>query len=291
LVVKNGWFRDKFGRLVFMDVQGILFGVVLNLAAGTLALYSQALEESGAVIAVILGLLVFLAGGWEWFLVLMSFFALASVASAYKEKEKESVAKEFEKGATRDYLQVLANGFIATLFAFAYSGSRNPLAFVGFAAAIATVAGDTIATEFGVLGKSPILVTTGKRVEKGTSGAVSAFGTIALAGASAAIAVLSLFISGGVGKFGSIVFFSSVFLGGVAGGFADSFFGATIQRSYHCPKCRKETERKVHSCGTKCSKTRGFEFVNNDIVNLLASIAGSVIGLLIYSLGSGQALI
>ena len=38
-------------------------------------------------------------------------------------------------------------------------------------------------------------------------------------------------------------------IAGLGGALFDSVLGATVQATYYCDACRKETERPVHSCG------------------------------------------
>jgi uncharacterized membrane protein len=57
------------------------------------------------------------------------------------------------------------------------------------------------------------------------------------------------------------------------GSFFDSLLGATYQAIYYCPQCKKETERyPLHTCGTKTKLTRGLPWLDNDLVNFLASV-------------------
>jgi uncharacterized protein (TIGR00297 family) len=65
----------------------------------------------------------------------------------------------------------------------------------GFVAALAAANADTWATELGVLSrKEPRLLTTGQKVEKGTSGAVSGYGILAAVAGAAAIGLLALVV-------------------------------------------------------------------------------------------------
>lgn len=112
-------------------------------------------------------------------------------------------------------------------------------------------------------------------VEPGTSGGVSPYGLAAsLAGATTIGLAGALFSLDN--KPWSL--WSAVTLGGVCGSLCDSLLGASIQAIYHCPKCDKETERHPHhSCGTATTQKRGWRWLNNDMVNFLASVVGGMI--------------
>jgi hypothetical protein len=50
-----------------------------------------------------------------------------------------------------------------------------------------------------------------------------------------------------------------------------------VQRIYRCPTCQVETERRVHRCGTTTEPLRGWPWMTNDTVNLVASLAGAAL--------------
>src|SRR5437899_2819727 len=64
--------------------------------------------------------------------------------------------------------------------------------------------------------------------------------------------------------------------GGLVGSVADSFYGATIQRKGFCVVCGKPVENLTHCGGEPTRRTRGFPFVENNIVNLLGSVTGAL---------------
>jgi uncharacterized protein (TIGR00297 family) len=94
-------------------------------------------------------------------------------------------------------------------------------------AALAEAAGDTVSSEIGqVLGGRPFLVTSFRRVDPGTDGAISIAGTLAGILAAAAIAA-----SGAWALRGDARMFLVSLAGGVFGLFFDSLLGATLERA------------------------------------------------------------
>jgi uncharacterized membrane protein len=115
------------------------------------------------------------------------------------------------------------------------------------------------------------LITNGRPVEVGTSGGVSWLGT--------AVSLLGgLFIGLAAGLMDSYYSIGNMAvlgaLGGLVGSLFDSLLGATVQRIYYCDVCQKDTERRIHKCGQETRPLRGWAWLNNDLVNLLASLAG-----------------
>jgi uncharacterized membrane protein len=141
-----------------------------------------------------------------------------------------------------------------------------------------------LATEIGVLSKESYLITNLKKVEKGVSGAISKLGVMAGFLGALAIGILAWILS----NYFSAPKIEPAFLiviptvTGLTGALLDSFLGATMQVMYWCPKCKKQTERELHKCGTKTKYYKGARFINNDTVNLVSTIAGGLIGAGLY---------
>ena len=67
--------------------------------------------------------------------------------------------------------------------------------------------------------------------------------------------------------------------GGVAGSLADSLIGATVQGRRRCDACGTMTERNVHDCGRPTLPAGGLSWVDNDLVNMAATLVGALVTL------------
>jgi uncharacterized protein (TIGR00297 family) len=273
----------------------------LGAASGIAALarWRRALTVDGMVAATMLGTVVFGRGGWSAAAALNTFFASSSVLSRVGQgrRGRPGVLAQ-AKGAERDAWQVLANGGAAALALL----GPEPVASGAFLGAVATAAADTWATELGLLaGQSPRLVTSLRRVPAGTSGGVTVAGLLASAAGGATVGCAALvtprrgdargvdwYVGGarggdasgvgwkvGVGTLGwSLV--------GVVGALVDSLLGATLQARYWCAECQAPTEHATHArCGLPATLVGGQRWVTNDVVNVLATTTGALLGALL----------
>ena len=249
-------------------------GFVLATIVAYFAYRAHSLNQSGAMAATIVGTVVFGLGGWQWAMLLLIFFITSSGLSRLFKKRKQGLDEKFSKGNERDAGQVFGNGGLATAFVLVHVlYPESTIGWVGFAASLAAVNADTWATELGVLNPTrPRFITDlRKRVEKGTSGGVSLFGTFASLLAATAIALpAAVFVN-------DWSLFFPIMLAGLAGSLFDSFLGATVQAMYYCPTDKKETEKHpLHTCGTETVHIRGWKWLNNDWVNFACSAFGVV---------------
>ncbi len=276
----------------------LLLGFNLAIIIAALAYTFGALTLAGAVAASVLGFIVFGLGGLDWAIVMLLFFFSSSILSRVAKKRKAQLEEKFSKGARRDAWQVLANGGIAGAMVLAHAFfPASPWPWVGFSASLAAANADTWATELGVLGPSlPRLITTGKPVERGTSGGLSLAGTLAgMAGALlVGLAAAFLFPGSAVINLTGVPNQEPVFsltaarmflfaLAGIIGSLVDSLLGATVQAIFVCPDCKKETERyPYHSCGAPTLRVRGLPWLTNDWVNLACTLSGAILALVIF---------
>jgi uncharacterized membrane protein len=141
-----------------------------------------------------------------------------------------------------------------------------------FTAAIATVNADTWATEIGGLSpSSPRSLANWKLVERGTSGAITWLGVVA-ALIGSAVVPFSVYWAWGLNK--NPAEFFAIAWAGFLGSFVDSLIGASIQGQYRDPVSGGMTEL-TSVAGRKTTQVKGMRWVNNNVVNLLAGLAGA----------------
>ncbi|HEY5425101.1 MAG TPA: DUF92 domain-containing protein [Candidatus Tumulicola sp.] len=247
---------------------GVVIGAVCAAIVATLAYRTRALTAGGAAAAFAVGTIVFGAGGWRGALVLFAFFIPSTLLSRIGRTRKRELTDAGKIGP-RDARQVLANGGVAALCTLlALRGGATFTA--AFAGAFAAASADTWGTEIGTLSRAvPRSIVTLRPVAAGLSGGITLVGTLAtLAGAGCVALVGAL---AGVGAFWPVA------AGGVAGAFVDSFLGASLQALRWCPGCARECETNPHRCGTSTVLRRGLEWLENDAINLAATLGGALV--------------
>jgi len=249
-------------------------GFVLAIIVAWIAYTVHSLSRGGAIAATWVGTIIFGLGGWQWSVLLLAFFISSSALTRAFKDRKRGLNEKFSKGSERDAGQVLGNGGLAT--AFVLLNAIFPLhswTWIGFAAALASVNADTWATELGTLNPNPPRMITDlrKRVEAGTSGGVSLWGTVAAFLGASVIGVLAAVLYPNV----HWSLFIPITISGLLGSLFDSFLGATVQAMYFCPRDQRETEKHpLHTCGTETIHIRGWTWLNNDCVNFACGASG-----------------
>ncbi|ASI98503.1 DUF92 domain-containing protein [Thermococcus celer] len=198
--------------------------VVAGLGVG--AYIFRALDVKGTVAAALLGLLVMELGGFYPFLALLTFVILGVLATRYRFHEKSLLGAAQSRGGIRSWGNVLGNGLAALIFLTFEYFSRQDVFWAASFAAIATVNGDTLASELGkVFGKNPKLITTLKPVKPGVNGAISWAGELFALLGSVVIALLAIPLTKA-----KVTMLLAVTIGGFIGVNLDSLIGATLEK-------------------------------------------------------------
>lgn len=249
---------------------------VIIIFTGIIGYRVRSLSLSGAIAAILTGLAVYVGFGFKGLIMLGVFFASSSFWSKYKGSAKKEMEEKLAKGAVRDWRQVVANGGAAACFSLIYYFQQDFIWLIGFSVSLASSNSDTWASEIGSLSKKkPVYIRTFKRIDKGTSGAVSPLGTTAAFLGSLLIAMVSTWL------FQLDFFhFSIIFLFGFLGNVFDTIFGAYYQQVYLCSQCGIETEKRIH-CEAATKRIKGFPLVDNDMVNFLSGLIAAFVAILI----------
>lgn len=273
-----------------VNLSRILAGLVLSILIGGVAYWRRSLTASGWLGAAIIGTLTFGFGGWTWGLTLIAFFVSSSALSHFRQARKQALAGEkFEKGGRRDLAQTLANGGLGAALALLYGvGGAPDLLLAAFVGLMATVTADTWATELGVLSpRPPRLLTSGRVVEPGTSGGITAYGMLA-SGAGALLIGCAATLLAALERGDWLPWLlPAALVAGLAGSLTDSLLGATLQAIYRAPG-GGETERRATQGGTPNPALRGLSWMNNDLVNLLSSVVGALVAVGVFMLTGGR---
>ncbi|KAJ3701308.1 hypothetical protein LUZ61_005013 [Rhynchospora tenuis] len=247
--------------------------------------------------AAFVGIPVFIAhmiAGYRFAILVLVFFFSSSKVTRVGEDKKRSIDVEFKEGGQRNWKQVLANSGIATvlaiIIAFITGGedrcldTSNSKLITGLIGGIvghyACANGDTWSSELGIISNSqPRLITTFKKVKKGTNGGVTISGLVAAGAAGCAIGVA--FVSVGfvttncdahvVQK--QMLMIPLATLSGLLGSLIDSVLGATLQYSGYC-NLRKKV---VGKAGPTVVKISGREILDNNGVNVVSILLTTIL--------------
>jgi uncharacterized protein (TIGR00297 family) len=210
----------------FLDAaqRNLAAGIAVTAILAFLAWRAGTVRASGIAAGVLIGLWIYVAGGWRWFSVLAVFFIAGSALTklGYPAKAARGLAESHS--GRRGWQNAVANGGVGALCAGVWIFTLDPRAAAAFVASFATALFDTAGSEIGGLyGRSPISLKNFRRVPPGTEGAISLQG---LAGGLVSAAALAA----GGGLLGVIPFkaFTPVVLAAVLGGLYESLAAGVV---------------------------------------------------------------
>ncbi|KAI5079378.1 hypothetical protein GOP47_0004857 [Adiantum capillus-veneris] len=206
--------------------------------------------------AFFLGTVTWRAFGAQAFLLLVVYFILGTGVTKVKIKQKEKEGIAEKRSGKRGPSSVWGSGAAGIACAIAaiigLGGSDfSYLWQLGFAASFATKLSDTVSSEIGkAYGTTTYLVTTLEVVPRGTEGAVSLEGTLAGLSASLLFCALAYNLSQVTARDALICI-----IGSQVANLIESYAGATLQDK------------------------KGFEWLNNDVVNVLNISFGAALAI------------
>ncbi len=303
------------------DIIRTTVGIVLARRISKSGLRKRSLSNSGALSAFIVASLS-LATSWRNGITLLAFYWTSSKLTRLGSKIKSNFEEGVTEGGERGAGQVLACSLIGVVCAcirrlvvgrdgplllltgarsaespsLALLGNQLTLAYVAF---FACCAGDTWASELGILSKTPprLITKPWQIVKPGRNGGVSLVGLVASAAGGMLMGLLhGVFVPGGIAAL--LPFLSSSitdslplsqlkrevavltfvgFLGGFGGSLLDSLLGATIQATYYDESAKKIVKRP----GPTARNMGGWGFLSNEMVNVVSTALSALAAALI----------
>ncbi|MFA4859318.1 TIGR00297 family protein [Methanoregula sp.] len=234
------------------NLQMVVAAVIVGFTFGYFAFRSKTADLSGLFSAALVGIILLVFADTRWFLIMLVFFILGSAATKYKFEYKKRIGVEQGQSGARGYKNVFANGIVAAAAAVLFGVFQEPIFIVMYVGCVATAAADTLASEIGVTGGVPFMITTLKRVPIGTNGGVTLVGEgVALLGGF--VVSLAALLLGVIDPWMLVI----CTLAGFVGTNIDSLIGATLEN-------------------------RGF--LGNAGTNLLATIGGGLFAVAVFLL-------
>jgi uncharacterized protein (TIGR00297 family) len=210
---------------ITIDLARIGLFAVVTLAFAAFGWAVRGVTRSGAIAGGIVCFVLLAGVSWVGFAGLCTVFVLTWAATRFGYARKQSLGTA-EARSGRTAAQVIANLGVAAICALALVLMKDVRFFLALGAALAEAAADTVSSEIGqAIGSTPRLVTRWTRVPPGTDGAVTVAGTAAGFGAAVVIGAI-LALAAGLGWTAFVVCLCA----GIAGTFADSLLGATLER-------------------------------------------------------------
>lgn len=236
---------------LWMELTAVL---ALSLLLSFLAYRMGLLTKSGCISAAAMGLIIGGCGSLTWLMLLIVFTLLGFAATLIGLSRKREKGLQEGTHGERGWKNVVGVAIPCCIFAFINLLTQDSYYYymtIGYISSIAVAAADTTASELGTRDDRVYLITTFKRVEPGTDGGISPFGTMV----SFLAAVVVTLIGWGVinQSFDDILILVPM-ISGFIGCLLDSVVGATL-----------ETWGYVNKYGNNC----------------LTGIAGGAIGALI----------
>ena len=258
------------------DIMKYVVPIVLTPLIVALVSSLRLLTDKGILMALALDFIVSMALGNFGFVLLLSFLLLSVVIDKVKKKLKKGSDDITKKTGARDSVQVVANGIIPSVFALLYLVFGNFVFVIGYVTSLAECFADTAASGFGMLSRKAFDPFRMKRVESGISGGMSVLGTLSSLCAAFMISAIAI-------PFGALDLKLWVVcaVGGFIGALVDSALGSLVQAKYRCSVCMKITEKDSH-CGKKTDFVSGIKQINNDTVNLISCVLGSLVSIIVF---------
>lgn len=289
---------EPFG--VRATVLALLVAVLLSWRANR----KKSLTSSGSAAAFAVGFLSIWTGvrGWN----LLVFYQIGTTATKYKKDIKAKIDGTIATTGSqaRGPVQVLSCSVIAVILGLIHGvccGEEGPIMFqesylassltCGILAHHATCLADTLASELGILSRSPPILLTHpwKTVPSGTNGGVTliGFSWSIMGGFIIGLSTILLDLLAGISPLNVLPLLGYSSTCGLVGSVIDSLLGATVQQTFYDPDGKMVYQREDEKPSSAKLLT-GINLLTNEQVNvasvaLTTALGGWILGPLFFA--------
>lgn len=273
--------------MLLSELVRLFIAFLLALVISRRGLRRHSLSSTGAIAAFLVGFLSW-ASSTRFGLTLYVFYLSGTRATKYKSSRKAQIEAEHSTLGNRSAYQVCASSLPAVIIAVIYVllyrfdapvsttfGGRGNL-LLAYLLFFAACAGDTFASEVGIVGSEPVLVTAPwRKVPRGTNGGITLGGTVASA-VGGLIVGGTFFLAGSEWTWSQVRLVWVGAVGGVVGSLVDSLLGAVVQASWldtQSGKVLNETPPgPTKGDGKRYQHVSGIDVLSGESVNVLSAV-------------------
>lgn len=269
------------------------FSLLLSFSVAARALKRKSVDSSAVLVGIPI-MVIHMLAGYRFAALLLVFFSTSSKVTRLGEAKKRATDADFKEGGQRNWIQVLSNSIIATILVVIFAritqghdrclDSKDSTVITALLGGIvghyACCNGDTWSSELGMLSSAqPRLITTFKKVRKGTNGGVTVHGLLAAVAAGFVIGVAFVLVGLVTTECSADIAKRQLFVvpiataAGLFGSLIDSFLGATLQFSGYCTVRKKV----VGNEGPTVVKISGASILDNNAVNAVSILLTTLI--------------
>ena len=208
-----------------------LLGILINFILISLFYRIPLMTKAGWISAGLLGSILWGCFSWQGWSAVVIYLLLGSLVTkiGYKFKNEKGIAEK--RGGKRGPENVWGSAATGLFFAIMFKLNFTNLVFykIGFAASFAAKLADTFGSEIGKrFGRNTYLITSFRKVERGTEGGISLEGTAASALGAIFMSLIMFFLTIISTKYQILIVAISGFLATIT----ESFIGAKFQDKY-----------------------------------------------------------
>lgn len=252
-------------NLTPQDHKLLLLYIIVFIALSFFAVHKKWLTISGATAALWMALLLLVTGGLKAFIAPGIFLLTGSLLSKLNNNDKEKNG--------RNAIQVFCNGIVGIICLIIFAVSHQQVYLLAALVSFCISMSDSVSSELGIYLKGTTVdMLSFKKLPPGISGGISWQGSLSgLIGAAilaAAVCITYQF---------SFTVFLWITVNGFTGMLTDSILGSSVQKKYTSAQ-----GAIIEDYETNAVKIKGFNWCNNDMVNILSNILTTILFLLLY---------